>query len=496
MWERTRILRVFEGECNWSVVWCYSSLVHSFGSQVMDRLRMALVLLSASIPLLVFPSKPSTDFEVHRHWKALVFNLPLSQWYTDQSSKWTLDYPPLFAYFEYVLANLLHPLDPGITDFQNHNYQSTRCLYLMRTTVLVVHILYIYAVLHLSHTLNSPPKVLALALLLPALTIVDQIHFQYNTLPLSFLLLTISHLLRNHPLRACIFFSLCLNFKHTFLPLTPVISLHILHLIRTHPRPRITFLQCAFRTLTIFIVIFLPFFSQLQILFTRLFPVSRGLLHATWAPNVWALFATMDLVLRRVFRISGPSLTSGHIYTTAPFSILPNPTPFHCLILTTISIIPSLIVHYHRLSPQTLLLSLSISSLSAYMFGWHVHEKAIIPCLLPLIFLNTDLYGLMSMGGQYALMELVRRPAESLVALPFYVSHHWFLGKRWYLYGVGVVELLAGAAAGGWLWGQKWEYMPRILVCMYCFLGVGLGYIRLQWEVYRQWRGKEEAKCD
>jgi hypothetical protein len=145
-------------------------------------------------------------------------------------------------------------------------------------------------------------------LLSPGLLIIDHIHFQYNGFLYGILILSLV-LARDDStmLPSGLLFATLLCFKHIYLYLAPA---YFVYLLRAYcladqsslPYFRVRFLNCiklGVGIAAVFASAFGPFafWGQLEQVFRRLFPFSRGLCHAYWAPNVWAMYSFTDRVL-------------------------------------------------------------------------------------------------------------------------------------------------------------------------------------------------------
>ena len=142
-------------------------------------------------------------------------------------------------------------------------------------------------------------------MLSPGLLIIDHIHFQYNGFLYGVLLLSLSAARKQSTLLLSgVLFAALLCLKHIYLYLAPAYFVYLLRVYCLSPRSiyRIRVANCVKLGASIafvFTAAFGPFllWGQADQLTKRLFPFSRGLCHAYWAPNMWAMYSFTDRVL-------------------------------------------------------------------------------------------------------------------------------------------------------------------------------------------------------
>lgn len=186
---------------------------------------------------------------------------------------------------------------------------------------------------------TSPPSsrktshAAALSVLLsPGLLIIDHIHFQYNGFLYGLLILSIV-LSRQQSglLLSGVVFAGLLCLKHIYLYLAPAYFVYLLRAYCLGSRSilHIRLGNCIKLGLCIgavFGIAFAPFvyWNQLDQLLSRLFPFSRGLCHAYWAPNVWAMYSFTDrLLIYGPFRCGLRRMRSILTDAAAPYLKLP-----------------------------------------------------------------------------------------------------------------------------------------------------------------------------
>jgi len=190
------------------------------------------------------------------------------------------------------------------------------------------------------------------------------------------------------------------------------------------------FLSLANAVIAVFVLSLGPFalMGQIPQLLSRLFPFTRGLNHAYWAPNFWALVTAADRVLLKCesfhstngcldmtampdVKIIGSDIpvneagvvsTSRGLVGDTIFAVIPNVKPIHTFIITIafqlVSVLDAgVFISFHFFYSQlwliklwrvptykSFLTALTLSGWTSFLFGWHVHEKAVLLVLIPL----------------------------------------------------------------------------------------------------------------
>ncbi|GAC73845.1 glucosyltransferase - Alg8p [Moesziomyces antarcticus T-34] len=440
-----------------------------------------LLTLSTAVKLLLFPTYHSTDFEVHRNWLAITRSLPMRDWYFEATSQWTLDYPPFFAYFSWILAQPAALVDPLIVSLhEGLEYSSWSCKAYMRATVIATELVLAAALLaharigtqrtmkigYADSTTAGPSTsyILAASLLMhPGLIIIDHIHFQYNGFLFGVLAWSLWAAREDHPLLCAFLFSSLLNLKHIYVYVAPPF---LVFLLRSYVVPVGTRAsdvgRCVERLITVGVVTLIPFVLSLAPLaldglrheagplgvlaqmVKRLFPFSRGLIHAYWAPNAWALWTFADRVLVKLLpRVpalrmfvpagmlarfdasagSGFASASRGLVENIAFGIMPDISPSMCFALTLTCMCVYMVKLWQTPTYRSFLAAVSLCGFASFLFGWHVHEKAIMLPLIPYTLLAAVDYAhlrtfvLLSAAGIVSLFPLLFTPQEAPIKI-------------------------------------------------------------------------------
>ena len=295
----------------------------------------------------------------------------------------------------------------------NLEYASFETVLFQRLSVVVCDSLLAISSFLLSTQLCSPKtasdvtKLFAALFTIPGLILVDNIHFQYNGFLFGFQLLSIYFLSKKYYVLSAATFALLLNLKHIYLYIAPVYLIHLFVFYCFDKNRKFLFLnffKLGSIVVAIFALCFAPFVFHLPQVVSRLFPFRRGLTHAYWAPNFWALYNFADVLLGKVLRIKEKSGFTSGLVENHRHLVLPQIAPLVTVLLTAIAMfIPLLLLYLKPLVAEKkvkesnqgyetqrkvetikFIVGTIIAAYSSFLFGWHVHEKAVLLIMVPL----------------------------------------------------------------------------------------------------------------
>lgn len=458
---------------------------------------LALVAAGTLLKLLLFPAYHSTDFDVHRNWLALTHALPRAEWYYEATSPWTLDYPPLFAFFEHALSRCVPDAarrDGCLALVAEDGLYGWPTVVFQRATVVASELLLVAA-------LRCVDRVsAALIFASPAWLLLDHIHFQYNGMLYGLMLLSLTTMLRGRYLWSAFLFATLLCFKHLYLYVAPAYVAYLARHYLWRERSLVAVLKLGAATLLPFAAALLPFApSTYPQILRRLFPFARGLTHSYWAPNAWALYSFADRALGFARGNSLAASTRGIVGQVA-FANLPQVGPRATFVL---SLAFQLLAVLFASGADQFVECVCLCGFASFLFGYHVHEKAVLTVLVPFTLIARknqrylNAYLPLLAAGCCGLFPLIYTPSETIfkfvytfgyclvacLALP--AASHFSVYPINVLYLLGLAAVMPLSLVVPFVF-EKYEFAGNMMVSVYCATGVVLSWLQFSVAVFRR----------
>lgn len=385
------------------------------------------------------------DYEAQRHWMELTLHLPIGKWYWYDTEYWGLDYPPLTAYVSYLCGLLSHFLvGPESVAFEtSRGYEDPIHKAFMRATVLVTDLLCFgtaaWTILSSQRRMTAETLLtktnrdairggtdvesasmafvswnFIMAMIQPAILLIDHGHFQYNTIALGLSLWSFYYMTKTintkgskGSMRPCVigsvFFCLALSFKQMTLYYAPAVFFYLLGRCFASTNKDESTLRfmgtvvqrvaaLAVTVILCFVALWWPFVAygpettslvdRAVHVLHRIVPLQRGLFEGK-VSNLWCALSVKPFSIRQRIPL--------------PFQ------PIAALILTVILTVPCSVKLFRfgkgwkldggtsisnraissERSLQQLLWGATSSALAFFLASFQVHEKSLLIALAP-----------------------------------------------------------------------------------------------------------------
>ena len=213
--------------------------------------------------------------------------------------------------------------------------------------------------------------------------------------------------------------------------------------------------------------------------------------------NVAPSWQRHRVLIQRPVAETAAGMTGGLVTDQQAYAVLPVVSPAVTLLLSVLSMLPPLWTLWFKPTMPTFVRAVYMCGFGTFLFGWHVHEKAIMLVTIPLCLIATDskqnarrLLSL-SAAGYAALFPLLYEPQETVLKCALLVAYcaggyagltaclgGGDLGYGWfesaYLAGLVLLKLFVSVVHPAVI-APRLPFLPLMATSVYCGAGlVGL----------------------